>query len=199
MDEAHAVPADELAAEQAATILPKEEEIRAEIITEFGFDEETDKERIEKAVKREMDSREKLSKAIGQKRTWREQATKKPDAKPVDTTIEKKEDDLSSTDLYALMGAQVPQEDVPEVRKAAKLLGVSIPDALKDDMVKGILATRLELRTTANATNTSPARPGAKKQSDEALLEDASKGVIPEKGSPAAEDLFWARRGGKRK
>lgn len=203
-DKKEEVTPEELAEEQAGLNLPKEEEVREEIISEFGFDEEADKEKIEKAVKREMAQRTITSKAIQAKikhRTTAEELRTKlpPDQKPPQQKKEEKKDDLSSTDLYALMNAQVPEEDVEEVVKAAKVLGKSIKDALKDDMVKAILAKRVEHRKTADANNVRPVRPGTKTKTDAEILAEAGSGKIPEKGSKEAEDLFWARRGGKRK
>lgn len=122
-------------------------------------------------------------------------------AKPVVQTKpapKAKEADLSTTDVYALMKADVPEEDVDEVKRGAKVLGVSVSDALKDPVIKGILERKATLRKTAEATNTNTARPGSKKVTDEQVLEDASKGNIPDKGSKEAEQLFWARRGGKK-
>lgn len=121
--------------------------------------------------------------------------------KPVVETkpaLKAKETDLSTTDMYALMKADVPEEDLDEVKRAAKVLGVTVAEALKDPVTKGILERRQSLRKTADATNTNPARPGTKKVTDEHLLEEASKGNLPEKGSKEAEQLFWAKRGGKK-
>ena len=42
--------AEELAAEQVATQVPKEEEIRESIISEYGFDADADSERVDKLV-----------------------------------------------------------------------------------------------------------------------------------------------------
>lgn len=103
--------------------------------------------------------------------------------------------DLSPTDLYALMHAQVPPEDVPEVKKAAKLLEVSVADALKDDMVKAMLARNAEHRASAQAANTGSKRRSATKPSDTEILEKAKKGELPEPGTPEAEALYRARRG----
>lgn len=124
---------------------------------------------------------------------------KKP--KPVETKVEipqQKDPDLSPKDLYALMSAQVPQEDVDEVTKAAKLLGVSVTDALKDTAVQAILEKRQTLRKSANTTNTGTSRPATRKVTDEQILAQASKGEIPDANSDEAERLFWARRGGKK-
>lgn len=111
---------------------------------------------------------------------------------------EKKEDVLSMNDLYSLMTSKVPKEDVEEVQKGAKILGVSIEEALKDDMVVGILAKRAEHRKTAEAANTDAGKPGASQKSDDQVLEDAKEGKLPEPGSPEAQQLYNARRGIKK-
>ena len=116
-------------------------------------------------------------------------------AKP---TIKKSEADLSSKDLYALMQAQVPEDDVDEVQRTAKALGVSVSEALKDPVTKAILERRQALRKTADAANTTTARPSNKKVTPEEILKKAEEGIIPDKGSTDAEELFWARRGGKK-
>lgn len=124
---------------------------------------------------------------------------KKP--KPVVETkpvVQTKEADLSTEDVYAAIQANVPKEDLKDVREAAKVLKLSFSDALEHQVVKTILERKASLRKTAEATNTSTARPGSKKVTDESLLEEASKGNLPEKGSKEAEQLFWARRGGKK-
>lgn len=105
---------------------------------------------------------------------------------------------ISSTDMYALISSKVPQEDVEEVEKAAKLLGKSIAEALKDSTVRAILKSREEERLTAEATNTQGTRTPAKTVTDDEIVSKASKGDIPEAGTPEAERLFWAKRGGKR-
>ena len=89
----------------------------------------------------------------------------------------------------------VPQEDVDEVIKAAKLLGKTIQEALEDPTVKTILETRGEYRKTAEATNKKTARPSSHSPSSREILEKAEKGEIPEPGTPEAEKLFLARRG----
>lgn len=199
------VSQEELDEEKAALVLPKEEDIRAEIISEFGFDETADAEKIETAVKREMNQRTITSKAIKAKidhRTTAEGLRKKvpPEQKaPVQESKKEEKPVLSTPDLYALIGAKVPEEDVEEVQKAAKLLGVSIAEALKDDVLKGVLARRLEQRNSANASNTNTSRKGNAKKSDADILKEASDGKIPDAGTPEAQQLFDARRARGRK
>lgn len=105
--------------------------------------------------------------------------------------------DLSSKDLYAMVKADVHEEDFDEVIRAAKTLGKPIADALKDDVVKALLDTRKQHRETAKATNTKAARPSVKSVTDDELTQNLSKATVPEPGSKEAEQLFWARRGGK--
>lgn len=115
------------------------------------------------------------------------------------TDTDKKSDDLPSKDLYALIDAKVPQEDVEEVTRAAKALGKSISESLKDPIVKGILANRAEERTTAEAANTRTTTRSTHKVDGATLVKNlVDKGEVPEKGSPEADELFWARRGGKK-
>ncbi len=109
-----------------------------------------------------------------------------------------KEDELSQMDLRAIIKADVHDDDVQEVRDYAKLKGVSVADALKSSVVKGILAQNTEFRKTAEAAKTGAPTATTKVKTDEALLADLSKGEIPEPGSKEAEDLFWAKRGGRR-
>lgn len=109
-----------------------------------------------------------------------------------------KDPELSPKDLYALQKGDVHIDDFDEVVKAAKLLGKSVQEAMKDTTVQAILEKRVEHRKTAEANNHQPARPGQKKISDSDLLAKVSKGEVPEPGSEDAERLFFLRRGGKR-
>ena len=74
----------------------------------------------------------------------------------------------------------------------------TIPEVLKDSLVIAKLEKNMELRKTADATNTKSTRAGAKKISDAELLKQSSEGNIPEPGSEEAERLFWLRKGGKK-
>lgn len=104
---------------------------------------------------------------------------------------------LSPKDMYALSQAQVHIDDFDYVTQQAKLVG-GIPKALQDPDVQAVLEKRAERRKTANATNTRTQRPSQKQATDSDLLEGLKKGEVPEKGSPEAERLFWAKRGGKK-
>lgn len=101
---------------------------------------------------------------------------------------EVKESDLSSEDIFALIDAKVPQEDVKEVIKASKLLGKSIPETLKDGFVIARLKDLAETRQTASATNTSGSKRTTAKLTDEQLIDKARQG-----GSVDMEALAEAR------
>lgn len=104
--------------------------------------------------------------------------------------------DLSSKDLYALMEAKVPQEDIDEVTEYAKFAKISVADALKNNVVKTILKEKAEMRNVAEATNTGTARRTTGKMSEDALLDKASKGEMPESDDEIAR-LIAARRNRK--
>lgn len=105
---------------------------------------------------------------------------------------------VTQKDLYALGQANVHLDDFDDVVEYAKFKKISIQDALKSDVIKTVIATKSEFRKTSEVSNTTAARKGAVKISDEILLSNLYEGKIPEKGSEEAERIFWARRGGKR-
>lgn len=104
--------------------------------------------------------------------------------------------DLSSDDLYALVEAKVPKEDIEEVKKAATLLNKSIAEALNDSMVQNILKQRQEERAAETAKNENETRrPGETEVTDaEILRRHREEGFNPEPGSKEADQLFWAKR-----
>lgn len=88
--------------------------------------------------------------------------------------------DLTTKDLYALMEAKVPQDDIEEVAEYAKLKKISIAEALKSNVVKSILNDNAEKRTSASVANTGTTRRSNGKLSDEAFLESVKSGKLPE-------------------
>lgn len=89
-------------------------------------------------------------------------------------------DDLSKTELYSLVKANVPDEDVEEVKMYARSHKITATEALKRDEVKSILKVRDEYRKTADASSTGSTRRGSSKISDDTLLSNASKMNLPE-------------------
>lgn len=105
---------------------------------------------------------------------------KKPEDKP---TIEDKSatEGLSSSDVIAVINAKIPQEDIPDVAEYAKFKKISVAEALNDNVVKLMLADKAEQRKIAEGTATGDGKKrGSSKLSDEALLANASKGILPE-------------------
>lgn len=191
------VSQEELQSEQVELKEVKEDEVRASIIQEYGFDEAVDSERIEKLTAKEIEHRKKMSQVIGQKIKWREMANKPPVSKP-EVKDEKKSDDLTIKDAVLIQRANVEVEDIDEVVRWAKFNNQTIGQALSDDTLKTVLAKRAEVRKSAQATSTGTTKRVVTKVSDEEILKDAQNGKLPKPGSEEAERLFWARRGIKK-
>lgn len=134
-----------------------------------------------------QDDVESLKKTIAtleaQKEHWREKAqsnkAKATEPKPTSNS------DLSGLDILTLSKANVDSEDVEEVVNWAKYKGVSVSEALKSNELNAILNVRKDMRVTANASNTGASRRQTGKLSDEALLNLARSGKMPE----SEEDL----------
>lgn len=86
----------------------------------------------------------------------------------------------STRDLIALMEAKVQADDIEVVEEFAKFRKISIAEALKTNVVKTLIADSQEKRKVAQATNTGTAKKSPSAISDEALLEKARGGDIPE-------------------
>lgn len=181
MNDENKVSTEELAAEQVAVQVPKEEDVRAEIITEFGFDETVDGERIDKLVAKQMESKKMLSKTIAQKIKHRNEADelrKKLTTTPTPKSEEK--GNLSSKDIIAINRANIHEDDLDEIVDYAKYKKISIAEALKSSVITTLLNDKAEQRKTAEATNTRPASRSSTKVSDEDIVLKSEKGEIPE-------------------
>lgn len=149
-DQKEILTPEELAAEQAAMTEVKEDEVRANIISEYGFDEVDDSERIDKLVAKEVKDRQALSHAIGQKikhRTAKEllekekqdlitaNATKPPklDEDIINKKVDEKLDErFEKRDLESL---EYPEELKSEIQRIAKAQGVSVKKAQSDPYI----------------------------------------------------------------
>lgn len=155
----------EKAAELAATQEVKEDEVRAKIVSDFGFDEANDAEKIDKLVKHEMDSHKKLSTAIGQKikyRTDLEEARKNPPKPEVKTeelgTVVAKE--LDKRDLDAL---EYPDDLKKEIHRIANITGVSIKQAARDPYIVAKIGDYEKEKRAEDAAISKTNRSGGKK------------------------------------
>lgn len=114
----------------------------------------------------------------------------KPAEKVVTATTHTLEDQM------ALLKADVAVEDISVVTDYAKFKGISIVEALKSGVVKAELAEKRELRATAAASNVGGAKRASNQVSDDALLENARNGKMPESAAEI-ERLNRIRRGQK--
>lgn len=108
-------------------------------------------------------------------------------------------DGLSTKDTMALVNAKIHEDDIQEVLDYAKFKGISVSEALKNDVVRTTLKTREEQRQTAAATHTGKGgRPGSAAPSGKKLLEEAqSSGNLPDTDE-GIQALVDARMGGKK-
>lgn len=88
--------------------------------------------------------------------------------------------DLSTTDIIAISKANIEAEDVSEVLEYAKYKGISVVEALKSPVIKATLSEKEEIRKSAIATNTGSTRRGTSSVSDESLIANAKKGILPD-------------------
>lgn len=108
-------------------------------------------------------------------------------AKGNDAAAPQKTDDLSTKDLYVLIEAKVPPEDVSVVTEYAELKKISVADALKKPIVLALLKEKAEERETANATFTGRSRAAPAKVSNQDILNQARRGTLPESDADIAK------------
>lgn len=105
---------------------------------------------------------------------------------------------LSVAETIALSKANVEPDDIEDIIEYAKFKKISVMDALKSPVMKATLAEKAELRKSAAAVSTGGGRrAGSGAISDERLLADAQKGILPENETDMArlqELRFKGRR-----
>jgi hypothetical protein len=138
------------------------DEVRQEVVEEFGFDAEADSERIDKLTAERLDHQEKLSTAIKQKKSQREarerheaklrelgfdpetgEKTQKTEEKRVESKTDdsplRERLDKTEKELDEIRMGQVgefSEEIQKEIRLFAKMNNVSYREAAKSDYVK---------------------------------------------------------------
>jgi len=148
------------------TVTDNEEEL------EIDLDEEVEED--VDALKKE------LATLKAQKAHWKKKANTPKEDSPKSEKNESKNSDISTTDMYSLIKADVAPEDIAIVQKFARTEGVSIQEALKDSVLKSILDKQVETRKTSQATSTSATRKSVGQVSEETLYETARTGKMPE-------------------
>ena len=97
----------------------------------------------------------------------------------------------------ALSKADIAPEDIEDVVEYAQFKKMSVLEALKSPVMKATLAEKNELRKSAAAVNTGGSRrAGSAGISDDRLLADAAKGIMPESETDMArlQELRFKRR-----
>lgn len=125
----------------------KEDELREKLAEDFGIDPEENQELLDKLVERDKAHHEKLTGAIKQKRKWRERAENKfPKKDPKKDKPNGKEeidiDEMVSEKLNKVLEERdlkdlnLPEQIEEEVKKLAKINGVSVREAANDPYIK---------------------------------------------------------------
>lgn len=161
-------------------------------IVEESQDEDDSEDVDYKALyQQEAEARQKAEDVAKSQKIRAEKAERGQKAEKAAPTAENK-NELSQMDMLAIIRSNVPDEDIAEVTDYAKLKGMSVAEALKTPTVKAILSERAEVRQSASAASTGPTRRGTSKVSDETLIRNAEKGVMPESDADI-ERLIEAR------
>lgn len=125
---------------------------------------------------------------------WVKPEKKETQSKVEPKTISKSEPKLSVQDFYSLTKNNISEEDIEDVTEFATFKKISISEALKSPTLKAILSEKAEKRSIAEATHTGTSTRGTAKVSDETLLSNARKGIMPEKEEDIAR-LARIRKG----
>lgn len=141
-------------------------------------DYEDEDEAVEVEEKEEYSEREKQLYAR-LKKTEAELKEKK-DAKTEKKAPAAQANGLSTSDIIALTRANIEDEDIDEVLDYAKYRKISVAEALKSNVVKATLSEKTEERKSAQAVHTTGGRRAGGAVSDERLMSDASKGIMPD-------------------
>lgn len=91
-----------------------------------------------------------------------------------------KMDGMSPMDLIAITKANLDEEAIREAMDYAKFKKISIAEAIKSPAVKATIQLIEENKRVSEAANTGSARRGTSKISDESLIENARKGILPD-------------------
>jgi hypothetical protein len=132
--------------------------------------EESEEETTEEAV--DWEARAKKAEAAIIK------AKSKPKAEKVDAP--KSDSKMSIFDQKAIFNADIDtQEDLDEIMDYADRKGISVADALQSTVIKATLAENAQIRKSAQAVNTGTGRRASGAVSDDRLMSDAKKGIMP--------------------
>jgi len=165
-----------------------DDDAKAEYVTKL---EKQNKQLFERTKKAEGFEKDKDGKWI-KKTIVVDDKKKEPESKK-DTSGEQA---ISPTDMFILMKSGVEAEDIADIADYASFRKISIGEALQSEVMKTILAEKAEKRKVAEGTHTGDAPRSSGKISDEKLMSDAKKGIMPEKDEDM-DRLIELRRANK--
>lgn len=142
------------------------------------FDSPNEEPELEEQEEEEYSEREKQLYARLKKaeKELKEKKEVKPEKKPAAQA-----NGLSTTDIIALSRANIEDDDIDEVLEYAKFKKISVSEALKSSVVKATLSEKSEERKSAQAVYTGGGtRRAGGTVSDDRLLADAQKGIMPD-------------------
>lgn len=185
------------------TLIEEEEIIdEEEIQDEDELDEETDDEgegdegdddETPEELKARLKKAEDLAKNQRIRAEKAEAKLKQGKTQKVIPSSKKESSALSNTDIFVLVKANVPEEDIEDVQKYAKLNGVTIKDALASNFMKSYLSNKAAERATAEATHTGVTRKTTGKKTGMQLLSEAQSGNLPDDPMELAKAREQAR------
>ena len=171
--------AEELEAEDKLLAEVKEDDIREEVISDYGFVEEDDKEKIDKLVTKEVDHRKKLIVTIGQKRKYRDELVKAKTPK-VDESKSKEDDkNLNKKDIAKAIKEGIEEgkledmeypDDLKKVSKnVAKINSISVKSATSDPYVKAKIEA-WKTKKEAEESSLNRTNKGGKKSNSDPMM-----------------------------
>jgi hypothetical protein len=182
----------------------EEDDIEDEDLDESEDDESEDDDEEDDSDPKSKDARAKLN---AQNRFLKKEGYEfingkwvKPTNKKPDTKVEKKSSKttaLSNSDMFVLIKANVPEEDIQEVQDYARMKGVTIKEALSTNFVKTLLSDKAEERATAEAAHTGSSRRTTGKKTTSQVLSDAEKGDLPDDPTVLAQARFAKKKAEK--
>lgn len=172
MDTEH-IPQEEKDLEAEVAKRPDEEEIRKNVIAEYGFDEVDDAERINKLVAKEVDHKTKLFKAIEQKRKYRDDPARKPATPPNPDNKNEPPKGVAPEDVGKMLDERLEQRDLDEmphsedikkeIKRIAQIQGVSVKQAARDPYIVAKIDEEKKAKAADDAAISRNNRQGGKK------------------------------------
>lgn len=146
--EGNATPTpEELKQEEEVLQELKEDEVRNRVIEDYGLDEDEQSDLVDKLTQKEIEQRKAFGKVIEQKRKWREKASVQPETKPSETMVaETQKMSGDSADIERIINEKLeerelqaidcPEDLKSEIKKLAKIQGISVKQALADPYIQ---------------------------------------------------------------